>query len=93
MQLDIRGWNVRLTPSLLDHVERRVRIAVRRLAAAPSRVAVRVEDEDGAGKLCRIDMEVLGRSFAVEEIDRDIFVAIERATARAVRAAEPPRAA
>jgi len=93
MQLDIRGWNLRLTPALLDHVERRVRIAVRRLAAAPSRVAVGVEDERGAGKRCRIDMEFAGRSFTVEEIDRDMFVAIDRATARAVRAAEPSRAA
>jgi ribosomal subunit interface protein len=94
MQLDIRGWNLRLTPALLDHVERRVRIAVRRLAAAPSRVAVRVEDaHDRAGKRCRIDVEFPGRAFAVEEIDRDLFLAIDRATARAIRAAEPSRAA
>lgn len=94
MQLDIRGWNLRLTPALLDHVERRVRSAVRRLAAAPSRIAVRVEDEDdGAGKRCRIDMDLPGRAFTIEEVDPDLFVAIDRAMARAGRAAEPSRAA
>jgi hypothetical protein len=53
-----------------------------------------VEDEDGrAGKRCRIDMDFPGRAFAVEEVDGDLFVAVDRATARVVRAAEPSRAA
>jgi ribosome-associated translation inhibitor RaiA len=92
MRLDIRGR--RLTPALLDHVERRVRIVVRRLGAVPSRVAVRVEDEDGgAGKRCRIDMRLPGRALTIEEVDPDLFVAIDRATARARRATEPSQAA
>jgi ribosome-associated translation inhibitor RaiA len=82
MQLDIRGR--RLTPALLDHVERRVRVAVRRLAAAPSRVAVRLDDDDtAAGKRCRIDFELPGGAFTIEEGGRDLFAAIDRATARA----------
>jgi hypothetical protein len=55
---------------------------------------VRVEDEDGsAGKRCRIDMKLPGRAFTFEEVDPDLFVAIDRATARAGRATQPSRAA
>ena len=94
MQLDIRGRNLRLTPALLDHVERRMRLAVARLAAGPARVAVRVEEEKGgAGKRCRIHVEVAGRALSIEEVDPDLYAAIDRAAVRAGRATAPFRAA
>jgi len=90
MQLDIRGRNVWLTPPLLDHVDRRLRAAMGRFAARLARVTVRLGDVDGprAGieKRCRIHLEVAGRVLAIEAVDTDLYVAIDRAAKRAARA-------
>jgi ribosome-associated translation inhibitor RaiA len=91
MQLDIRGR--RLTPALLDHVERRVRGAVRRLASAPSRVAVQLDETPATGKRCRIEIELPGGASTIEEVGSDLFAAIDRATAGIGRATERFRAA
>lgn len=92
MQLDIRGRNLRLTPALLDHVERRLRFALGRFAARLVRVAVRVDDVNGprggADKRCKIHLDLAGRSLTVEEIDADLYAAIDRAAGRARVATE-----
>jgi ribosomal subunit interface protein len=92
MKLDIRGRNLRLTPALLDHVERRVRFAMGRFSTRLGRVAVRVDELDGAGgpldKRCQIHLELGPRAVNIEEVDADLYVAIDRATERAGRATE-----
>jgi len=91
MHLDIRGCNFWLTPALLDHVDRRLRAAVGRFAARLARVAVRLGDADGPGggigKRCRIHLHLPGRALAIEAVDTDLYVAIDRAAERAERAA------
>ena len=93
MQLDIRGRNLRLTPALLDHVERRVRLAMGRFAPRLGRVAVRVDDlsggpHGGLDKRCHIHLELGARALGIEEVDADLYVAIDRAVERAGRATE-----
>ena len=92
MQLDIRGRNLRLTPALLDHVDRRLRFALGRFAARLSRVAVRVGDVNGprggVDKRCWIHLELSGKALTIEEVDADLYVAIDRASERAGRATE-----
>jgi len=92
MQLDIRGRNLRLTPALLDHVDRRIRFALGRFAARLSRVAVRLGDVNGPrggiDKRCWIHLELRGKALTIEEVDADLYVAIDRASERAGRATE-----
>ena len=92
MQLDIRGRNLRLTPALLDHVDRRIRFALGRFAARLSRVAVRVGDVNGprggVDKRCWIHLELGGKALTIDEVDADLYVAIDRASERAGRATE-----
>ena len=92
MQLDIRGRNLRLTPSLLDHVDRRLRFALGRFAARLSRVAVRLGDVNGPrggiDKRCCIHLELRGKALTIEEVDADLYVANDRASERAGRATE-----
>jgi putative sigma-54 modulation protein len=92
MQLDIRGRNLRLTPALLDHVDRRIRFALGRFATRLSRVAVRIGDVNGprggVDKRCWIHLELGGKTLTIEEIDADLYVAIDRASERAGRATE-----
>jgi ribosomal subunit interface protein len=90
MHLDIRGRNFWLTPALLEHVERRLRAAVGRFASRLARVAVRVGDVNGprggVDKRCRIHLQLPGRALAIEAVDADLYVAIDRAAERAERA-------
>jgi ribosome hibernation promoting factor len=92
MHLDIRGRNLRLTPALLDHVDRRLRFALGRFTARLSRVAVRVGDVNGprggVDKRCWIHLELGGKVLTIEEVDADLYVAIDRASERAGRATE-----
>ena len=92
MQLDIRGRNLRLTPAHLDHVDRRLRFALGRFAARLTRVAIRVGDVNGPrggiDKRCWIHLELGGKALTIEEVDPDLYVAIDRASERAGRATE-----
>ena len=92
MQLDIRGRNMRLTPALLDHIERRLRFAVGRFTTRLGRVAVRIDDlngpRGGVDKRCHIHLELAGRTLSIDEVDADLYVAVARAAERAGRATE-----
>lgn len=93
MQLDIRGKGLPLTPSLRTHVERRLRFALGRFVGSLTRVSVSVGDingpRGGVDKRCRVQMH-LGRKtrLLVDELDADLYVAIDRAAERAGRAFE-----
>jgi putative sigma-54 modulation protein len=92
MQLDIRGRNLRLTPALLDHVDRRIRFTLGRFAARLRRVAVRLGDVNGprggVDKRCWIHLDLVGKVLTTEAVDADLYVAIDRASERAGRATE-----
>ena len=92
MQLDIRGQRLALTPALLDHVARRIRFALGRFDGRVRRVTVRVGDVDGprsgVDKRCQLRVDVAGRPVTIEELDADLYAAIDRAAERAGRAAQ-----
>lgn len=92
MQLHIRGRNLQLTPALLEHVDKRLRFALGRFAARLSRVAVRVSDVNGprggVDKRCWIRLDLGGKALTIDEIDANLYAAIDRASERAGRATE-----
>ncbi len=92
MRLDIRGRNLALTPSLLDHVARRLRFALGRFGGSIRQITVRVADVNGPrggiDKRCHVHVDVAGRTVTIEELDRDLYAAVDRAAERAGRAAE-----
>ena len=91
MQLDIRGHGLALTPSLLDHVACRIHFALGRFDGWVRRVTVRVADVNGprggVDKRCHLRVDVAGRPVTIEELDADLYAAIDRAAERAGRAA------
>lgn len=92
MQLEVRGRHLVMTPALREHVARRLRFALGRVAARLHRVSVRVDDVNGprggVDKRCQVRLVLPGRTITIDELDRDLYVAIDRAAERAGRAAE-----
>lgn len=92
MRLDIRGRHLPLTPAIHAHVARRLHFALGRFGASLARVAVRVTDVNGprggVDKRCQILVDAPGRRITIDEVDRDLYVAIDRAAERAGRATE-----
>lgn len=92
MQLDIRGRHLTLTVALLDRVDRRLRFALGRFDRSLGRVTVRLGDDNGprggVDKSCRVQLYAAGRPISIEEIDPDMYAAIDRAAERTGRAVE-----
>lgn len=92
MKIDVRGRHLHLTDALRAHVTKRLRFALGRVVTRIARVAVRVSDVNGprggADKRCHVHVVMPGRSVTIDEVDRDLYVAIDRAAERAGRAAE-----
>lgn len=92
MRLDIRGRHLTLTPALLDRVTRRLRFALGRFDRSVGRVAVRLGDDNGprggVDKSCRVQLRAAGRPIVIEELDPDMYVAIDHAAERVGRAVE-----
>lgn len=92
MRLDIRGRHLTLTPALLDRVTRRLRFALGRLDRSVGRVTVRLGDVNGPrggiDKSCRVQLHAAGRPITIEELDPDMYAAIDRAAERVGRAVE-----
>ncbi len=92
MRLDIRGRHFRITAALQAHVTRRIRFALGRFDHGIRGIIVRIADVNGprggVDKRCHLHLDVAGRTIAIEELDRDLYVAIDRAAERAGRAAE-----
>jgi ribosomal subunit interface protein len=92
MRLDIRGRHLALTPAIHEHVKRRMRFALGRFDGGVRRVTVRVADVNGprggVDKRCHVHLAVAGRAVTIEELDRDLYVAIDRAAERVGRAAD-----
>lgn len=89
MKIHIQNRNVEVTKILRAHVESRLGLALGRFGERIGRVMVRFSDTDGHGsgldKRCQIDVGLRPRSVRVEDMDIDLFVAVNNATDRVSR--------
>jgi putative sigma-54 modulation protein len=89
MKIHIRKRNIEVTKILRAHVESRLRLALGRFGERIGRVTVRFSDTDGRrsalDKRCQIDVGLRPRSVQVEDMDVDLFVAVDHATDRVSR--------
>lgn len=91
MRIDIQARGFALTPALRGHAERRLRLALGGAGAHVTFLAVRLGDENGPrsgmDKRCSIRALIPGASpVVVDEVDCDLYAAIDRAVSRAGRA-------
>ncbi len=88
MRIRIRARDVRVTRALRAHVELRLAFALSRFGAQVGQVAVHLstsdERRDRAESLCRIWVR-LPRAVKVQETDKDLFAAVDRAASRVAR--------
>ncbi len=89
MKIHIRKRNVEVTKILRAHVVSRLGFALGRFGERIGRVIVRFSDTDGRrsalDKRCQIDVGLRQRSVRVEDMDVDLFVAVDNATDRVSR--------
>jgi putative sigma-54 modulation protein len=90
MHIQIQATGIGLNDPLISHVQRRLCYALSRSADRVSRVMVRLSDingpKGGVDKACRIEVRLAGRpSVVIEDIQSDIYTAVDRAAGRAGR--------
>ena len=90
MQIDIQARNFSLTDALRSHAERRLRFALACCDDHIQRVVMRLSDingpRGGADKRCHLQVVLDGLpDVVVEDIEADLYIAIDRATDRAGR--------
>ena len=87
MKMMIQGLNLDLTAAILEHVRRRLRHGLAYYAPRVRAVRVRVSDVNGtrrgADKRCLLEVsaERVG-DVRVEEVDADLYRAVDRVAAR-----------
>lgn len=83
MQIAIHLSDADLAGAVHSYVERRLRFALSRFGGRVGHVTVRMSADGPASSRCRTEAELLPFGHvAVEEIDSDLFAAIDRATGR-----------
>ena len=90
MQIDIQTRNFSLTDALRSHAERRLRFALTCCDDHIQRVVMRLSDingpRGGVNKCCHLQVVLAGLlDVVVEDIEADLYVAIDRAADRARR--------
>ena len=90
MQIDIQARSFSLTDALRCHAERRLRFALTCCSDHIARVVMRLSDitgpRGGADKRCYLQVVLDGLpEVVIEDIEADLYVAIDRATDRAGR--------
>ncbi len=89
IKIQIRRRDVEVTDILRIHVEHRLSLALGRFADRIGNVIVRfslLDDErSGAHKRCQIEVGLRPQRVEVEDIDADLFAAVNHATDRATR--------
>ncbi|MFO1431637.1 MAG: HPF/RaiA family ribosome-associated protein [Candidatus Competibacteraceae bacterium] len=90
MQINIQARGFTLTDGLREHTSRRLQFALGWAGHHLGRVSVRLSDENGPrggkDKRCHIRLVLPGtKEVVVEDTETDLYVAIDRATARAGR--------
>ncbi len=89
IKIQIRKTNVEISEVLRIHVERRLGLALARFADRIGRVVVRFSHVDGeprgSHKCCEIQVGLQPVRVRAEDIDQDLFAAVNNATDRASR--------
>ena len=90
MQIDIQARDFSLTDALREHAHRRLRSALSCCDEHIQRVAMRLSDingpRGGEDKRCHLRVVLAGLpDVVIEDIEADLYVAIDRATDRAGR--------
>jgi ribosomal subunit interface protein len=89
IKIHIRNHEVDISDVLRIHVERRLGLALARFGDRIGRVMVRFSHADGDGnvghKRCQIEVGLRPQRLDVEDIDVDLFAAVNHATDRASR--------
>lgn len=91
MRIDIHTQGFTLTPGLRDHVEKRLAYALSHGDDRITRLSVRLSDINGPrggdDKRCLIEARLKQTAAVViEDVEADLYVAIDRAAERAGRA-------
>lgn len=90
MQIDIQARDFSLTDALRDHAERRLRFALTCCSDHIQKIVMRLSDingpRGGLDKRCHLQVVLAGLpDVVIEDIETDMYVAIDRATDRAGR--------
>jgi len=90
MQMDIQSQGFSLTDGIRDYVTKRLAYALAHGDAAITRIIVRLSDINGPrggdDKRCLIEVRLkAATSVVIEDIESDLYLAIDRATERAGR--------
>jgi len=90
MQINIQARNFSLTDALRSHAERRLRSALTCCGDHIQRVMMRLSDingpRGGEDKRCHLQVVLDGLpDVVIEDVEADLYVAIDRATDRAGR--------
>jgi putative sigma-54 modulation protein len=90
MRIEIHARQFALTDALRDHIERRLQFAMSWSRQHLQKVSFHLGDingpKGGADKSCRIQIPLVGgKQVVVEEVQTDLYVAIDRAIERAGR--------
>jgi putative sigma-54 modulation protein len=90
MQIDIQACNFLLTDALRSHAEQRLRFALTCCSDRIQRVVMQLSDingpRGGADKCCHLHVVLAGLpDVVVDDIEADLYIAIDRATDRAGR--------
>jgi putative sigma-54 modulation protein len=91
MRIEIYSSKLELPDDVHAHIERRLQFALSWASDKLQRITVRLEDingpKGGADKSCRIHIAVVGaKPVIVDELQSDLYIAIDRAVERAGRA-------
>lgn len=91
MRLDVRIQKVDLSKEVHSYIERRLRFCLGRFESRVRRVTVRISDingpRGGTDKRCRLTIGLIpSDTIDVQEVNADLFAAIDRAAERAGQA-------
>ena len=89
MQIEIQARNFSLTRAMRMHIERRLGFALSACYRHINRILVRLSDINGPrggnDKRCHLEVMLPGQAVVVVDTEADLYVAINRAAARAGR--------
>ncbi len=87
MEVEVRIQDTDLANAIRTYAMRRIRIALGRFSARVGRIVVRISDVNGTrggiDQCCHVSAECLpAGKIVLEQVDADLFVAIDRAARR-----------
>ncbi|MGF1644095.1 MAG: HPF/RaiA family ribosome-associated protein [Thiotrichales bacterium] len=90
MHIDLQANHLTLTEPLRKHIDLRLRMIMARVGHRITRVIVRLSDvngpKGGLDKVCKIEIRLSGMpEIVVEDVQSDMYLAFDRAVARAGR--------